>query len=213
MSEEEKDPKPGEEKSPKDNGQPEKKPTDSEEEKVEISKSELQKLQKKSSDFDGIALRLKKKEQAGRTIPRAEPENKKEKSADENADDDDELEEEFVLKKDFQRQIEKSAIKEASKNPEVDENWDSIMEFYIPRHGKETIEDILADIDIAHKTWKAQNPSFEKSESKKDTGLKTAAELAKDSGLGKGKDKESKPERKSIIPKQEKMEDWYGDKK
>ena len=204
MSEEKKDPKEGEEKQPSGTGQPDNKDTD---EKVEISKSELEKLRKKSTDFDGLADRLKKKDRAGRVLPGAEP-VKKEK---EEEDDDDELKEEFVTKKDFQKTIEKSAIKEASKDQEVDDNWDSIMEFYVPRHGKDTIESIISDIEIAHKTWKAQQPVPSKEpEKKEDEDKKSTSDLAKDAGLGKGKDKQPKPVKKSILPKKEKMQDWYG---
>lgn len=204
MSEQDKDPKEGEEKDPSGNGQPEKKDT---EEKVEISKSELETLQKKSKDFEGLADRLKSKERAGRVLPGAEPVKKEKEPSDEDGDD--ELKEEFITKKDFQKQIEKSAIKEASKNPEVDENWDSIVEYYNARHGKETVEDILADIEIARKTWKAQQPTPK--EPKKDEEDKTSvSDLAKDAGLGKGADKNPKPEKKTLIPKKEKMSEWYG---
>ena len=207
MSEEEKDLKDGDENSD-DTGQSDKKnnaDSSDKDEKVEISKSELEKIQRDRDNYREATLAAKRK---GRTIPGSEPIKEKEK---EDVDDD-ELTEEFITKKDFLKGIEKSAIKEASKNPEVDENWDAIMEFYNSRHGKETVEDILADIEVAHKTWKSMHPSTDKPK-EDDTDKKVKSELAKDSGLGKGKDKESKPERKSIIPKQEKMEDWYGDKK
>ena len=188
-----------------DNGQPEEKEStddSDEEEKVEISKSELEKIQRDRDNYrDGLLANKRK----GRTIPESEP-IKKEQPSDDGTDN---FQSEFVSKKDFLKGIEKSAVKEASKNPEVDENWDSIMEFYNTRHGKETVEDILADIEIARKTWKAQQPAPEKPK-EDDTDQKVKSDLAKDSGLGKGKDKESKPERKSIIPKNEKMTDWYG---
>ena len=197
MGQEDTDPKTGDE--PAGDGQPE---------KIEISKSELEKLQKKSKDFDGRVEANKNKKREGRTIPGAEP-IKKEQPSDDDGVDDDNLTEEFITKKDFLKGIEKSAVKEASKDPEVDENWDSIVEFYSPRHGKETVEDILTDIEIARKTWKAQQPASEKPK-EDDADQKVKSDLAKDSGLGKGKDKESKPEHKSILPKNEKMEDWYG---
>ena len=206
MSEENKDLKNGDENSD-GAGQPDKKnDTDSsdKDEKVEISKSELEKIQRDRDNYRDATLAAKRK---GRVIPGSEPIKEKEKE-----DSDDELTEEFITKKDFLKGIEKSAIKEASKDPETDENWDSIMEFYTARHGKETVEDILADIEVARKTWKSMHPSTEKPKTD-DTDKNVKSELAKDSGLGKGKDKETKPERKSIIPKQEKMENWYGPQK
>jgi hypothetical protein len=83
------------------------------------------------------------------------------------------------------------------------------MEFYNARHGKDTVEDILADIEVAHKTWKAQQPSKEP-EKKDDEDKKSVSDLAKDAGLGKGADKNPKPEKKSILPKKEPMTSWYG---
>lgn len=208
-----------EDKTSQDNGQPEKKETDEsdednsteeeseeeeseKEETVQISKSELEKLQKDSKDKENYKQGLLAMKRKSRTIPGAEPAEKKK-------EDDEFKEEEFVTKQDFQRQIEKSAIREASKNPEVDENWDAIMEFYNARHGKDATEDILTDIEIAHKTWKAQQPSKEPEE-KDDEDKKSTSDLAKDAGLGKGKDKGNIiAPKKSILPKKEKMSEWY----
>ena len=210
MSEEKKDPKAGDEKQPAGTGQPAKKEPTISEEKVEVSKSELEKLQKKSKDFDGIAESLKAKNRVGRTIPGAEPKVKKEKSDDDAGEDgEDDDSQEFVTKKDFSKNIEKSAIKEAQKDSEVDENWDSIMEFYQPRHGKDTVDDILADIQTAKKVWKAEHPSAPATD-KGEGDTKVVADLAADKGLGEGKEKKPESEKKSIL-KQNKtsMKEWY----
>ena len=209
MSEEEKDLKKGEKETPADTGQSdeetdeelEESEEESKDDSVKISKSELDKIQKDRDNYRQGLLSIKRK---GRTLPESEPAKKKEE------EEEDELTQEFVTKKDYQKQIEKSAIKEASKDPETDENWESIMEYYVSRHGKETVEDILADIEVAKKTWKAQQPP--KTLVQDDT-KKVESELASDTGLSKGKDKSPKPEKKSILPKKEKMEDWYGGQK
>lgn len=215
MSEEKKDPKAGDEKQPIGTGQPAKKEaTDSDNtEKVEISKSELEKLQKKSKDFDGIAESLKAKNRVGRTIPGVvAPVKQKEKSDDDTGEDDDagDDSQEFVTKQDFAKNIEKSAIKEAQKDPEVDDNWDSIMEFYQPRHGKDTVEDILTDIQTAKKVWKAEHPSAPAPKDKGEGDSKVASDLAADKGIGEGKEKKPEVQKKSILKQNRTpMKEWY----
>ena len=202
MSEEETDPKDGSDKEPSGDGQPE---------KVEISRSELEKLQKKSKDFDGIVEADKINKRNGRTIPGAEPIKEKEKE-----DIDDELTEEFITKKELdatlQKQVDDIAIAELNKDPFINEHYEEILPFVIFREGeRKTVDGIKAAFSRGAKVLRSELPADKPK--KDDTDKKVKSELAKDSGLGKGKDKESKPERKSIIPKQEKMEDWYGDKK
>ena len=209
MSEEKKDPKVGDEKQPAGTDQPAKQePTDK---KVEVSETELKTLQKKSKDFDEIVISQRQKKRDGRTIPGAAAPVKKDKPDNDDGDDDDDDSEEFVTKKDFAKNIEKSAIKEAQKDSETDENWDAIMEFYQPRHGKDTVDDILADIQTAKKVWKSENPSAPKVDKKPDGDADTISDLATDKGIGEGKDKKPTTEKKSILNKNKKttMQDWY----
>lgn len=184
------------------------------EEKVEVSKSELEKLQKKSRDFDGMIEADRKKKRLGRTLPGAEPEKKDSPKADDADDDDDDLQDEFVTKKELQKQIEREALKEASKNPIVDEHYEEVLEFLTFRSGeRDTVEGIVAALERAAKVWKSENPD-KVSEAKEDDEDKTAkSEIAKDAGAGKGKDKKPETKKKSVLPKNETMDDWYGDSK
>jgi len=208
MSDEDKDPKGGEDNSD-DAGQSEKKqPT---EEKVEVSKSELEKLQKKSQDFDGIVESNRKKNALGRTLPGAKPQKEVGGSSDDGEDDDD-LKEEFVTKKDFKKQVEKQAIAELHKDPDIADHWDEIMEFWTPRStdDTDTVEGLVAIGKRALKVYKSEHPTPK--EEKEDAGVKIASDLAAETGLGKGKEKDTTTKRKSILPKNEKMTDWYGKK-
>ncbi|MCX6724242.1 MAG: hypothetical protein NT155_03685 [Candidatus Staskawiczbacteria bacterium] len=210
MSEEKKDLKPGGEQPPAGSGQDDKDKKSTEQSKddtVQISKSELEQIKKDRDNYREGVIASKRK---GRTIPGSEPQVKKDKPANDGGDaGDDDDSQEFVTKKDFTKNIEKSAIKEAQKDSEVDENWDSIMEFYQPRHGKDTVDDILADIQTAKKVWKAENPTAPKTD-KGEGDSKVAADLAADKGIGEGKDKKPTPEKKSILRnKKVPMKDWY----
>jgi len=214
MSEEIKDPKDGENNSD-DNGQSEKKlPTD---EKVEVSKTELEKLQKKSKDFDGIVESQRKKAASSRTLPGAKPTKEKDDSSDDDDSDDDDdggLNEEFVTKKDFKKTIEKQAITELHKDPDIADHWDEIMEFWTPRStdDTDTVEGLVAIGKRALKVYKSEHP--EKPEKKDDENKEVIAALGTDAGLGEGKEKKPDAKKKSILQKKTKMEDWYpGQKK
>lgn len=194
-------------------------------EKVEISKSELDKLSKKAKDFDGLTLRLKKKKRKGRVLPGSEQEAKEKKSSkedddSEDTDDEDDSEKaqkgDFVTKKEFQKQIDDDAISEASEDPIIDEHYDEILEYLTFRPGeRNSVKGTVAALKRAAKAWKADNLDDTKDDAKEedDEDKTSKSDLAKDSGTSKGKDKETKPAKKSIIPKKEKMSDWYGDKK
>ncbi len=79
--------------------------------------------------------------------------------------------EEFLSKRDFERSNERKAINsittildtddEATRNlkKEIDANWDSIKVRYVPRHGRQTPEDIQEDILDAHATWRRKAPA------------------------------------------------------
>lgn len=209
MSDEEKDPKDGDDNSD-DNGQSEKKlPTD---EKVEVSKSELETLQKKSKDFEAMVESKRKKDASSRTLPGEKPTKEKDDSSDDD-EDDDELTEEFVTKKDFKKTIEKQAITELHKNPDLADHWDEVMEFWTPRStdDTDTVEGLVAIGNRAFKVYQSEHPS--KPDKPEDDSAKNAAAVGTDAGLGKGKEKKPEAEKKSILTKKEKMTDWYKGKK
>ncbi|MBT9165079.1 MAG: hypothetical protein DDT23_01094 [candidate division WS2 bacterium] len=183
----------GKEKPKSEEGGEEKKPP---EDTVTISKSELEKIQTERENYRKAVIRLNKAK--GRFLPGLEPSKPKEEEFGRE-------EEEFVTKKELQQRDQKSAIIKACEDPEIDENWDEIIVYYRPISGTETVEEIVADIQRAKKAWRADNPLPEKPKVEK----KPEAELAVEKGLGKGKEKEAKPPKKTIIPKKSKMEDWY----
>lgn len=208
MSDDDKDPKGGENNSD-DSGQSEKKLSTDSEEKVEVSKSELAKLQKKSQDFDGIVESNRKKNALGRTLPGAKPQTDKVVPSDDDGSDDD-LTEEFVTKKDFKKQIEKQAIAELHKDPDIADHWEEIMEFYTPRStdDTDTVEGIVAIGKRALKVYRSEHPIPKEDDKGEDK--KIIADIASEKGLGKGKEKNTTTKKKSILPKNEKMTAWYG---
>jgi hypothetical protein len=205
MSEEEKDPKGGFEKKPSETDQSE---------KVEISKSELEKLQKKSNDFDGLVLADRERKRKGRNLPGSEIQSDKSNKENDNSDDS----QEFVTKEDFKKhekvQVQKTAITELQKNPEIDEHWEEIMEYYNPRPGEsDTIEGIVSAGSRALKAWKTDHPN---APAKQDNegDKKVISDIASDKGLNEGKDKKPVQQRKSLLRNdQTPMQEWYGKKK
>lgn len=212
MSEEDKDLKNGD-KTLEGSGQPEKKEnTDAsqKEEKVEISKSELEQIKRDRDNYREGLLANKRK---GRTLPGSDINSEKSKKE----EDGDGSEEEFITKKEFQAtqkaQAQKTAIAELQKNPEIDEHWDEIMEYYSPRPGEaNTIEGIISAGNRAFKGWKADHPTA-KTPEKKEEGedKKVISDIASDKGIGSGKDKPQQQEKKTILNKgSTPIGEWYG---
>lgn len=211
MAEEKGDLKPGE-KTPEGTGQLEKKPADTGE-KVEISKSELETLKKDAGlkeQYRKGLIRINKAR--GRILPGAELEEEPKGKEEEELDDEGnpikkKKTEDFVTRKELVTRDEKEAIAEACQNEEIAMNWEDVIVFYVPPkdNTKEAKKQAIFD---AHRRWRAEQGMSEKPE---DQGKKDTGDLAIDKGLGKGKEKDTglKPEKKSIIPKKEKMEDWY----
>jgi hypothetical protein len=222
MAEEPKDLKDGKEEIADGAGQPEKKPASptgedadkkaNEPEMVQISKTELEKIKEERDNYRKGVIRLN--ESRGRFLPGSEPskpEPKKPKSKidfedDEGDDDEDKTPKgDFLTKKDLQFRDEKAAIRRAcAQDPELNEHWAEIIVNFPPDWSRDSIEDIIAGLQHAKTVWKALNPDKPIDQGKKDT-----ADLAADKGLGKGKEKQPTPEKKTIIPKKEGMSGWY----
>ena len=101
-----------------------------------------------------------------------------------------ELKSKFILKADFQKSIEQAAIKEASKDPDIDEHWEDIMLYYIPRQGKDSVEDILTDLQRAKKAWRVDNPA-KVEEKTEDTDKKSKSWIIFRRFYQKGKEKKA----------------------
>jgi len=215
---EEKDLKTGEEETPEGDDQPEEKTAGTEgggkeeksskepsEEMVEIPKSELERFQKKEKEGENYrkaVIRLNKSK--GRSLPGSEPEKKPEPPVDEFGEP---KKEEFVTKKELLERDSKNAINKACENPEFDENWDEIIVFYTPPRD-DSYESKLSALLKAHKLWSIDRKTEDNPEPK-DEGKKATTELAAEKGLNKGKEIEPKTPKKQIIPKKQKMEQWY----
>ena len=84
----------------------------------------------------------------------------------------------FLTKADYERSNEKKAIREVTADAFVKDNWDGIRQFYTPRRGKDTPEDILEDIKDAVVVFKARNPE------KPDNGVAQLSQTAVTQGTG-----------------------------
>ena len=183
---------------------------DDSDEEVKVSKSELEQLRKDAKEKESYRKGLIRLNKArGRNLPGSEPVKKK--KADDDDDDFGETpKEEYVTKQELVLRDEKHAVSDACKNEEILLNWDEIIAFY-QRPKENSYESQSAAIQNAVKLWKADqgiNENPEKKEAKKKAD-KAKQDLASEKGLSKGKDKKPTPSKKSIIPRRQKMEDWY----
>jgi hypothetical protein len=112
-----------------------------------------------------------------------------------------------VTKADIRKGYEKEAIKEACKDEDVEKNWGEIVKFYSPRHGKDSAEDILADIEDAKVLWERKTT---KKDDKEDDDKKSTAEIAAEKSKQAGTTIKSKDrETKHVLPTKSKIQDWY----
>ncbi len=115
---------------------------------------------------------------------------------------------EFITRSEVEKTNEKEAISEATKDPVTDQNWDEIVKYYTPRHGRATSKDILRDIADAKTLWEKDNPDKVKPKDGDDgAAAKLAAEKAKaGDGAGAGGNEERKG---GILPKKTTPKEWY----
>jgi len=185
---------------------------DDSDEEVKISKSELEQLRKDAKEKESYRKGLIRLNKArGRNLPGSEPVTKKK---DDDGDDDfgETPKEDYVTKKELALRDEKRAVNDACKNEEILLNWDEIIVFY-QRPKENSYESQSAAIANAHKLWRADNGITDNPDEKKEAKKKAdkaKQDLASEKGLSKGKDKKPTPPKKSIIPRKQKMEDWYG---
>lgn len=170
-----------------------------EEEEVTIKRGALKKLHSVKENYKTVAVAAKK---SPKVEPKQPVEDKKE---------------EYVTVASVQKKNEKDAIVRATVvsdsddedtqvlKKEIDENWDSIKAFYTGKGGKDDPNAIYEDILDAHAAWKRRYGSA------KDTGTKTAAELAASRGvIGSSPKNKSTGERKRILPRSgSPKESWY----
>lgn len=121
----------------------------------------------------------------------------------------------FVKKSDFYKDNEKKAIKQAttpldSDNDElktikieIDENWDKIIPHYNKSTSKEDVDAQVEAILDAHSAWKRRNPQST------DEEAEAKAEISQSAGTGGKSPKDTPSKKKSILPKDDGMKEWY----
>ena len=120
----------------------------------------------------------------------------------------------FLKKSDFELANQKKAIRMATAVSEQDteevksfktdllENWDKARQFYTPRRGKDTAEDILEDIKDAYTVFNTRRP---KAEAKPDISDLTTTKTSPT-----GNAPASKPQKSSLnITPAKKPSEWY----
>jgi len=188
-------------------------------ETVKISKSELEGLQKKANEGENYrkaVIRLNRDK--GRSLPGSEPEkNTKPKPSEDGDGFEDGGEEtapkgDFVTKQDLAVRDEKKAISKACENEQTALNWDDIVGYY-QKPKDNSYESILEAINRAKRLWRADKgiAAEEPKEDDEKKAKQAKQDLGADAGKNKGKEKLPVEKKKSILQKNEKMEDWYKD--
>jgi len=158
---------------------------------VVLTKEELERIKDDKANYKKALLSLKPKLKAFKK-PTPPPQDKSE----------------FITRSEYQKGIEKQAIKAACQDPDVNDNWGKIMEYYVPRQGKTSVEGITADVKRAHRLYRLENPLSPEDEGKK-AAAALAAEKSKPGGEAKSSGKKS--ERKRILSKPTSVQEWYGE--
>jgi len=160
--------------------------------KVVLSKQDLEKLKTERANYKKGLLSIKPKLKA---FKKSTPAPQKESD--------------FLTRTEYQKGIEKQAIRTACEDSDINDNWESIMGYYVPQQGRKTTEGIMADVKRAHRLYRLDNPL-----STEDVEKKAVADLAAEKGKPTGKldstGKEAK--KKSILSKPTPIEEWYGKK-
>ena len=188
-------------------------PTGASDETETIPKSELEQLRKNAGltdEYRRAMIRLNK--ERGRNLPGSEPE-KKPKADEEELDEFGEKKPQgdFITRQELALRDEKRAINDACKNEEILFNWDEIIVFY-QRPKENSYDTQSAAILNAHKLWRADKGLTDKPDEKEEArkkAEKAKQDLSSDKGLGTGKDKKPTPPKKTIMPRKQKMGDWY----
>ena len=178
------------------------KTTEYDDKSVVISKDDLEKLEKTSADGEHYKkglLSIKEKSKKAKEVKKdIKPEAQPAKT-----------ESPFLTKSEFQKGIEKTATLKACEDPEVNDNWEKVMQYYSARRGNATVEDIVSDIKDAKTLFRKYNPKPEEGEETTEE-QKVASEVASEAGTEEGVKPDSKKKpRKKILGKKTGPETWY----
>ncbi len=167
--------KPLEVKTPEDGG---------EDDKVILTKEEHQKILEERDNYKAGLLSYKEKEKGKKEESKTNPD--------------------ILTKKDFQKINEKKAVKTfVDENPELESKWADFVKFYRNINGKDSVEDIIKDLDDARTLFLKHNPV-------KEDDKKAKAELSSEKAISDvpnpgGEKKESK----SILTGSTPVSEWY----
>lgn len=162
---------------------------------------DMDELRREAKKHRAIAQRHKKKE-VPKEVPKETPKESKETSK------------EYLKKSDFELANQKKAIRLATVASDSDsdeiktakadilENWNEVRQFYTPRRGKDTPEDIFEDIKDAYTVF---NTRRVKTEKKPDTSELTTTKVAPTGNSPVKTQKKDPPN--FHIPK--KPDEWY----
>jgi hypothetical protein len=180
----------GEEETPTDDGQSvdtsddtsDDSQTDNSEEKVELSKEEYNKLLEDKENYKKGLMTYK------------------EKAKEQSKPD-------VLTKTDFHKINEKKAIDAFIKdNPEVDGKWSDFISFYSDKRGRDSVDDIVNDLDDAKTLFLKHNPIKEEDDNQ------TKANLTSEKGLEASSSNDTKPQKtgnKFLESRGKPITEWY----
>jgi hypothetical protein len=110
----------------------------------------------------------------------------------------------YLPKQDFYKANEKTAIdKFVKENPDVENNWSEFVKHYSGKRGKDSVDDIIQDLDDAKTLFSKYNPP----KGSEDNTAK--ANLAKEPSLPSAAGGGEKPQKGGIIPRKSTPSEWY----
>lgn len=112
---------------------------------------------------------------------------------------------EYVTKKEYSQTNEKKAIsKLTGEHPDLDKNWEDVIKFYVPRHGKNSQDDIEEDINDAYTLWKSRQTT--------DTKKKAVSDLTSNASKTSSTKSEATPVKSKdfkVLQSKSNVDDWY----
>lgn len=171
------------------------------EDKVTLSKSELEQLKEERENYKKGMMSKKQKIDELKNQEDVE----KELPDDKNPED----LEEPVTRKEFYRGNEKKALgKFFDQYPDAKDNYDKVMNHFVSKRGKETVEDVAKDLEDAYTLAHKWEDIGEEDSEDKESNSKLSAEKSKPAGGSGDKGKATKKSG-GVMPSASGPEDWY----
>jgi len=171
------------------------------EDKVTLSKSELEQLKEERENYKKGMLskkqelnELKNQEDVEEELP----DNRKPEDL-----------EEPVTKKEFYRGNEKKAIRKFfDQYPDAEKNYDKVMNHFVSKRGKETVEDVAKDLEDAYTLARKWEDIGGEDSEDKESSSELSAEKSKPAGGSGDKGKATKKSG-GVLSSTSGPEDWY----